>query len=169
MDYIRYYSTLELRSNDAPAAYLFPHTFFCTEYPDDESYRNQSQKLVALKKTEREDLIYPHGTRSKFICDPRRVVEAGNHFIWEYVNDATDKALNVPPEVALLHHYRNCSTARKYSDENVANVKTVVDRTIYKYKDGLVDRITKTFNSLDKNCFIEALEYPDYDFIEVLD
>lgn len=153
-------STFELRSNKTPAAYLFPHTFFCTEYPDDESFLNQSHKLLVLRKTNRKDLIYPHGTRSKFICDPRRVVEAGNHFIWEYVNDATDKALNVSPRVALLHHYRKCSTARKYCDQDVAEVKSVVDRTIYKYKDSLVDRITTTRNSLDMNCFIETLAYP---------
>lgn len=61
----------------------------------------------------------------------------------------------MPPEVALLHHYRQCETAGNYCKEDTA-FEFVMDRTIYKYRDILLNRITKTRDRLNKNCLIEA-------------
>lgn len=48
--------------------------------------------------------LHPHKQRSKYICKPDAVVEAGNHFVWEFITGRG--SLNVPPDAGILHHYR---------------------------------------------------------------
>lgn len=127
------------------------------EWSDDElSPFNQNQtetNLVVFSKTYRRGVIQPHGIRSKYICDPRRVVEAGNHYIWEFLYN-TDQSAIVSTDAALLHHYRYCNNTPTFCDYNQTCTESiVVDRTIYKYKNELIKRIKNTRNSIDKKCF----------------
>lgn len=48
--------------------------------------------------------LHPQKQRSKYICKPDAVVEAGNHFVWEFITGRG--SLNVPPDAGILHHYR---------------------------------------------------------------
>lgn len=48
--------------------------------------------------------LHPQKQRSKYICKPDAVVEAGNHFVWEFVTGRG--SLNVPADAGILHHYR---------------------------------------------------------------
>lgn len=50
--------------------------------------------------------LHPQKQRSKYICKPEAVVEAGNHFVWEFCPGKG--SLNVPSDAAILHHYRVC-------------------------------------------------------------
>ena len=64
--------------------------------------------------------------RSKYICRPEWVVEAGNHFVWEFV--AGHGTVNVPPEAAILNHYRVC----EFGGDDCVKAPSVVDRTAYR-------------------------------------
>lgn len=48
--------------------------------------------------------LHPQKQRSKYICKPEAVVEAGNHFVWEFIPGRG--SLNVPADAGILHHYR---------------------------------------------------------------
>lgn len=48
--------------------------------------------------------LHPQKQRSKYIAKPDAVVEAGNHFVWEFVSGRG--SLNVPANAGILHHYR---------------------------------------------------------------
>lgn len=48
--------------------------------------------------------LHPQKQRSKYIAKPDAVVEAGNHFVWEFVTGRG--SLNVPADAGILHHYR---------------------------------------------------------------
>lgn len=48
--------------------------------------------------------LHPQKQRSKYICKPDAVVEAGNHFVWEFISGRG--SLNVPADAGILHHYR---------------------------------------------------------------
>lgn len=52
----------------------------------------------------RRSKLHPQKQRSKYICKPEAVVEAGNHFVWEFVPGKG--TMNVPADAGILHHYR---------------------------------------------------------------
>lgn len=117
--------------------------------------QNQTKSnLVVLRETLRRKEIHPIRERSKIICDPRRILEVGNHWIWEFLNEDYNSAYYVfEPEVALLYHYRRCSDY--YDKSYLVEGNFVVDRTIFKYEDELVDRITNTRDKYE-SCLIKT-------------
>ena len=75
--------------------------------------------------------------RSKYICVPRNVREAGNHFIWDFHEGFS---LNVPTSVGFLHHYRVC----EFGGDDCVQTESVVDRTVAeRYKEELTSAIDK--------------------------
>lgn len=60
--------------------------------------------LSYFYSTNRRAKLHPQKQRSKYICKPEAVVEAGNHFVWEFVSGKG--SLNVPADAGILHHYR---------------------------------------------------------------
>ncbi|XP_022170603.1 beta-1,4-galactosyltransferase galt-1-like [Myzus persicae] len=138
-----------------PAAYSFRNAFFYMQWADDDSLPLDQNpfhsNLVVLRKTRRKTKLHPHKQRSKYICDPQRIVEVGNHFIWEFLNPS-DGTFYFTPERAILHHYRVC----EYGGDDCVTADSTVDRTVYRYRKKLVDRITNTLSNLDTNCLIEA-------------
>lgn len=56
--------------------------------------------------------LHPQKQRSKYICKPEAVVEAGNHFVWEFAPGMG--SLNVPPKEAILQHYRVSKMIKNY-------------------------------------------------------
>ncbi len=56
----------------------------------------KSNRLRTLTKTRRKSKFNPPKQRSKYVCVPRRVREAGNHFVWEFAEGFN---VNVPPSV----------------------------------------------------------------------
>lgn len=43
--------------------------------------------LLTAFKTRRLDKPHKHGTRSKYVVRPERVLELGNHHVWEYIGE----------------------------------------------------------------------------------
>ena len=91
--------------------------------------------------------------RSKYICIPRNVREAGNHFIWDFQEGFS---LNVPTSVGFLHHYRVC----EFGGDDCVQTESVVDRTVAeRYKEELtsaMDRVLR--DAADAGCISEGKE-----------
>jgi len=108
------------------SSYSFQNAFFYLQWPDDPTFLT-NPPLTALLKTRRRQKLHPPKQRSKYICLPSAVKEAGNHFIWEFHRG---KTLNVPASYGFLHHYRVCEFG---GDDCVKNdfVEDVRIPTIY--------------------------------------
>ncbi|KAH9502971.1 hypothetical protein Btru_072505 [Bulinus truncatus] len=81
-------------------------TFFRKEWPKPhELYLAavNKYKSVILQHTVRESHVFPHGSRSKYIVNPRLVKTVGVHNIWSH----SGTAVMLPSSEALLHHYRS--------------------------------------------------------------
>ena len=96
-------------SSGEVSSYSFQNSFFYLQWPDDPTFLT-SPPLTVLHKTRRRQKLHPPKQRSKYICVPSSVKEAGNHFIWEFQRG---KTLNVPPSYGFLHHYRLCEFGGK--------------------------------------------------------
>lgn len=137
-------------------SYLFRNSFFCMDWGDDEfSPFNQNRtNIVVLRKTYRQGFIHPPSSRTKYICNPRQVIEVGNHMVSEFLKHRIDATVITPTGIALLQHYRFCNTIEDNCEGNKPYCISwiVEDRSIYTYKDELVKRITNTRNRLNENC-----------------
>ena len=101
-----------------------------------------------LSKTRRRKKLNPHGERSKYICIPRQVKEAGTHIVYEYLNGHN---LNVPVDIGLSHHYRQCES-NKVGMGNCINDPTQVDRTAHNYDDALLNSINNIMTQIVAHC-----------------
>lgn len=64
--------------------------------------------------------LHPQKQRSKYICKPEAVVEAGNHFVWEFITGRG--SLNVPADAGILHHYRVIPGSQRKSRRKECNL-----------------------------------------------
>ena len=103
-------------SSGQVSSYSFQNSFFYLQWPDDPTFLT-SPPLTVLHKTRRRQKLHPPKQRSKYICLPTSVKEAGNHFIWEFQRG---KTLNVPPSYGFLHHYRLCEFGGEQKKPNKA-------------------------------------------------
>ena len=118
------------------SSYSFQNAFFYLQFGDDLDFEPSDPRLRVLLKTRRKSKFNPQKQRSKYICIPRNVKEAGNHFIWEFSEGFN---LNVPTGVGFLHHYRVC----EFGGGDCIHTDSKVDRTAYKYRDELVANTNK--------------------------
>ncbi|XP_016839948.2 uncharacterized protein LOC100118938 [Nasonia vitripennis] len=134
----------------AAGAYSFQNAFFYLQWPDDPYVRTSRRAteagLITLRKTRRRAKLHPHKQRSKYVCRPRDVLEAGNHFVWEFVPG--HGTVNVPADAAILHHYRVC----EFGGDDCVKTASIVDRTAYKYLDRLADRVEAVWQELALLC-----------------
>lgn len=93
-------------------SFSFQNAFFYLQFPDDddasaldEGRSDVARALLTQRKTQRRKKLHPQKQRSKYICRPDAVIEAGNHFVWEFV-PGRGGTLNVNADVGILHHYR---------------------------------------------------------------
>ncbi|XP_067620663.1 uncharacterized protein [Eurosta solidaginis] len=152
-------------------AYSFQNAFFYLQFPDDplvtqpqpqpppqaqqEPYAHTNPLLRAAlltqRKTRRRLKLHPQKQRSKYICKPESVIEAGNHFVWEF--SPAKGSLNVPPIDGILQHYRVC----EFGGNDCIKAPSVVDRTATKYVNRLVERVELVYKHLKKRCDLPAL------------
>ena len=109
------------------------------------------EKMIILRKTRRTSEFYPPAKRSKYIAIPNQVLQAGNHFIHWFQHG---KELNVPPNNGFLHHYRaTCAdNTTKLDSKKCLIGPTVVDRTMYKYKEKLLKNMNNVFQIIHQQC-----------------
>ncbi|RWS12070.1 uncharacterized protein B4U79_02859 [Dinothrombium tinctorium] len=134
-------------------AYSFQNAFFYLQWPDDSSQVNRSSgqsrisnSLITLLKTRRKEKLHIHKQRSKLIVAPQRVVEVGNHFVWEFVPKYT--VVNVSPRVAFLHHYRIC----EYGGDDCVKTASVVDKRTHFWKSALIESVEKLYKNFTLQC-----------------
>ncbi|KAJ8974724.1 hypothetical protein NQ317_000390 [Molorchus minor] len=139
-------------------AFSFQNAFFYLQWDDDDSVYSfddpVSANLVTLKKTRRKSKLHPHKQRSKYICRPELTVEAGNHFVWEFIPG--HGTLNVPPDAAILHHYRIC----EFGGDDCIKTSSTVDTTAYRYKDILTSAVKVQYERLRGRCGLSELKFP---------
>lgn len=139
-------------------SYSFQNAFFYLQWGDDDSVFDLNDpvaaSLVTLKKTRRRSKLHPHKQRSKYICRPELIVEAGNHFVWEFIPG--HGTLNVPSDAAILHHYRIC----EFGGDDCIKTASVVDTTAFKYKDRLISAVKNKFDEFKYRCNLIELPPP---------
>lgn len=139
-------------------SFSFQNAFFYLQWDDDDSIYDfvdpVAANLVTLKKTRRKTKLHPHKQRSKYICRPEFTVEAGNHFVWEFIPG--HGTLNVPAETAILHHYRIC----EFGGDDCIKASSVVDRTAYRYKDALIGAVNARYERLNEKCDLPKFTLP---------
>ncbi|XP_066140075.1 beta-1,4-galactosyltransferase galt-1 [Euwallacea fornicatus] len=131
-------------------SFSFQNAFFYLQWSDDSEVGQFddpiSSDLVTLKKTRRKTKLHPHKQRSKYICRPELVIEAGNHFVWEFIPG--HGTLNVPADAAILHHYRIC----EFGGNDCIKTSSVVDRTAYRYLVSLTKAVRDRYDLLRDKC-----------------
>ncbi|XP_023308046.2 uncharacterized protein LOC111689814 [Lucilia cuprina] len=143
-------------------AYSFQNAFFYLQFADDPlithlvdgenlDMAKLKAALVTQRKTRRRFKLHPQKQRSKYICKPEDVIEAGNHFVWEYAPGKG--SLNVPPTDAILQHYRVC----EFGGNDCIKAPSTVDRTAIKYVNRLVERVYSVYSHLKDKCDLPPL------------
>ncbi|KAK9499218.1 hypothetical protein O3M35_002296 [Rhynocoris fuscipes] len=135
-------------------SYSFQNAFFYLQWPDDSTLSDDpfESSLTTLRKTRRRAKLHPHKQRSKYVCRPEFVIEAGNHFVWEFVPG--HGTLNVPSDAAILNHYRVC----EFGGDDCVKSASVIDRTAYRYKTRLVERVKAKWTELKTECSLPDVE-----------
>ena len=123
---------------------------------DDETYNASVENgsfgdMIILRKTKRMHKFYPPALRSKYLAISNQVIQAGNHYIHEFQQG---REVNVPTSVGFLHHYRaTCAdNTTKLDSKKCLIGPTVVDRTMYKYKENLLKNMNNVFQILRHQC-----------------
>lgn len=154
-----FYRWLGTRLNTrTTGSYSFQNAFFYLQWGDDPSILQTTNSiesgLVTLRKTRRRAKLHPHKQRSKYICRPEFIVEAGNHFVWEFIPG--HGTLNVPADAAILHHYRVC----EFGGDDCVKAASTVDTMAYRYKERLIGRVSNRFIQLKQTCQLLDLPPP---------
>ncbi|KAK2714536.1 hypothetical protein QYM36_008932 [Artemia franciscana] len=126
-------------------AYSFQNGFFYQQFPRDTSV-NLPIDLLTQIKTQRRKKLHPHKQRSKYICKPNFIQEAGNHFIWEF--EAGKGTVQVPPDVGYLHHYRVC----EFGGDDCVKEESMIDRTAHKYQSELLKSVLAAIDDIGSVC-----------------
>ncbi|KAL7738715.1 hypothetical protein ACLKA6_007477 [Drosophila palustris] len=148
--------------NRNTGAYSFQNAFYYLQFADDplassgipggnDQLGSVRASLVTQRKTRRRYKLHPQKQRSKYICKPEAVVEAGNHFVWEFSPGMG--SLNVPPKEAILQHYRVC----EFGGNDCIKAPSIMDRTTTKYVNRLVQRVDAVYRHLRQRCDLPAL------------
>ncbi|XP_060079822.1 glycosyltransferase family 92 protein F13G3.3-like [Ylistrum balloti] len=124
--------------------YMFRNTFFRKDWNDTEEQfpgKDLAKKFKStiLLKTMREAKIFGLRQRSKYILNPRKVDTVGIHNVWKERSGSS--LLNVPPDVALIHHYRDWENPRD-------KIRREDDLIALQYKDELLGRMKNVWTVL---------------------
>ena len=110
-----------------------------------------STRLRVLRHTRRKSKFNSLGDRSKYICVPQKIKEAGQHYIWEYQKGIP---MHVATNIGFLHHYRSgCEFKGKNS---CTSDRTQVDQTVLIYKEVLLKNIKLVLSKLKKKCNLDS-------------
>lgn len=134
------------KNPDRTGAFSFQNAFFYLQWPNDTASATLPYKLLTLQKTIRKSKFHAHKQRSKCVVLPERVVEMGNHFVWEFLAGKT--MMNIPPDMGFLHHYRVC----EFGGNDCINTTHVVDRRTYGWRDALIEAVALRLRLLQPVC-----------------
>ncbi len=125
------------------AQYLVRCLIFRRNLPSDEQAISDYD-LLTLVKTKAENRIFPAGIRTKYIVNPLYILSVTVHHVHKFMSSISrnkSRTCTVRPEVALLHHYRNCSHWGKQGWN--------VDAFMHKHRQAILQRVSKTHRMVD--------------------
>ncbi|XP_044015494.1 uncharacterized protein LOC122857404 [Aphidius gifuensis] len=132
-----------LDNDDLNGAWIFRNVFYYLMYDDDPiTLPPELPELDVHRKTKRWVETNRRNDRSKFIVKGKKVVELGNHRIWEMMRlfsifQRRYQEVEVDPKIGTSNHYRNCETVI----EKCWQKKTIIDRTIHRFTLELSKRV----------------------------
>ena len=106
-----------------------------------------STQLRVLRNIRRTTKFNSLGDRSKYICIPQKVTEAGQHYIWEYHKGIP---MHVATNIGFLHHYR--SGCEFMATNDCTFDSNQVDQTILKYRQTLLNNVKLVWSKLTHQC-----------------
>ncbi|XKL60306.1 hypothetical protein PGB90_001322 [Kerria lacca] len=138
------------------SSYSFQNAFFYLQWMDDpnvEFANDIEKKLITFRKTRRRIKLNAHKQRSKYIAKPKNVVEVGNHFVWQFFPN--QNTLNIPPDIAILHHYRVC----EFGGDDCIHLASTVDRILYRNHKMLTCNVAQKWLLLINMCNLPKINF----------
>lgn len=135
-------SYLQSTWKEDPPSFMFRNGYFFEEFPVNRS--NPSYLLTSrnLHRTEPSRAGYA----VKSIVNPRRCVSMQNHYCMIRTADVMSYALQVSPEIALVHHYKPCHFSK--SECNNYLMHPVLDKSALRFLRSLNATIYKRLQEL---------------------
>lgn len=121
--------------------------------PNVEFANDIEKKLITFRKTRRRIKLNAHKQRSKYIAKPKNVVEVGNHFVWQFFPN--QNTLNIPPDIAILHHYRVC----EFGGDDCIHLASTVDRILYRNHKMLTCNVAQKWLLLINMCNLPKINF----------
>ncbi len=119
--------------------YQFRCQFFRLQWPSDEGALKDTNvtkyNLLSLLKTKAIKQIWPVFRRSKYIVETTQVRYVSVHQVHSFMADSHGRTCSFPPEVALLHHYRNWRSPK---------AGWSVDNFMHTHRERILQRVSKT-------------------------
>lgn len=127
--------------------FIFRCTFFRMEWESNKinipsMEKVKKYRLITLLKAEREERIFAANSRSKYIARTNAVKQLAIHSVSKLKPDHY-KVIEVPPEIALLHHYRN------WGEYNDRKARIFDDTVIRKFSELLTKRVENIWLELE--------------------
>ena len=123
-------------------SYNFKPVFFYNSYENDPDVKNPPLELRVHLRTEKSKYFFDHHVRSKYIANPRMIIEAGNHFIWTY---QSGREYQAELEEGFVHHYRDYD-----SGIEGGNIKPGErDRSAHKYVPKLTEEVENALKQIE--------------------
>ncbi|XP_037074156.1 uncharacterized protein LOC119095434 [Pollicipes pollicipes] len=136
-DYGQLFDLLGGRGRETYGSYIFQNCFFYLYWENDTAVaerlhlspqqESQFPYLISLYKTRRVRTPHRFYSRSKYLVVPERVVEAGNHQVWEHAPGF--RSMNVGEHFGLVHHFRIC----EFGGFDCMKKDSIVDRTTHRF------------------------------------
>jgi hypothetical protein len=135
--------------NESRASYNIRNVYFLDDLLHEHGWFKEIPKYMhMLQHVERTFNFTKAGQFVKCFHNPERVLTLHNHFPLACLEKACT-SYSVPTQLAQLQHYRaDCVKQLKKSCDAFRN-HTVTDKTIWRYKDELINRVTRTLADLN--------------------
>ncbi|KAK2156442.1 hypothetical protein LSH36_213g03031 [Paralvinella palmiformis] len=99
-------------------------------------------RLLTLMTTYRDEMFFPPMTRSKYMVKPETVAAASTHRA--FLIGGLKQPCLLRTHIGALHHY-------KYRNNHINDTESVRDRTMFKYRDLLLENVARAYRDLRKD------------------
>lgn len=109
-----------------------------------------AKSLSVFRCVIRTKRIWNAALRSKFIVNPRQVLAVGHHLVTKFVKKAdprfSSNTVQVNPDIAVLHHYRECSSISSYQHPVLTRIR-IIDNSILEFKQKVEDIYNRYYST----------------------
>jgi len=128
---------LDTKDDPTNGAFIFKNAFFYLYWENQTLSREfeTSPYLITMYKRRRLKKLHNHGTRSKYVVKPEKVLHVGNHAVWEHLPGY--KSHKVGSEEGISHHYRIC----EFGGFKCMKEPSVIDNSTARFEQDLFNRV----------------------------